>query len=1122
MANDGSVKIGIEIDDDGAAKKLKKVGDEAEDLGESAEDAADGLKKTEKGLDGVSDSSGDTKKGINILDIAMGSLVAGGLSSFVSGAIDAAKSLIALAEETKEYREDMAKLQTAFKSTGKSVDSAEKAYQDFYAILGESDRAVEAVNHLAELTNNTEELAQWSTIAAGVTAKFGDSLPIEGLTEAANETAKVGQVTGVLADALTWAGVSEDAFNESLASCTTEQERSALITETLNGLYSEAAAEYNSLTASTQAANRATAELQAQQAKVGAVVEPLTTLWTNYKANALEASVPVLAWVSEGLQTMAANAEAARNGTDLLSESQRASLTAAEAAAESFRKTGEAAAQLASVQISNVDYVANNLLPQLQSLVDANGQVKESDEARAQFILEQLNQALGTEYESIQQIIDANGRVKESVYEVIEAKKAQILLTSYEDAYREAIDGVREAEERRAIAAQELALQEEKHAAAQANLKRVREEYQKVLETGNTNLIRSEGNRVAAAQKAADNEETILNSKIKAYSKAETDLALYYATIDGYEQASTAVMAGETGKALGYLTALSEGFMTAEKARAEAAQQGKKTLEEQTEYAKKKLEEQVVNTTVNLELLKSQYAENQESMTAEQKKQMEARIKQAETEAENAYEEFYKIGGDITKGMAAGADGEEKTHFTLSNSIKGLVNKAVEAAKTALDSHSPSKRFEEIFYSVPQGAAVGVERETDEALEAVATMTDSMLKTAEKGTEDIAEVIAASEPELVAATESIGDAINAALQSSGEEQKKTVKQLMQDWVSLSESYEKEVADIWANLDKDIASARESYERELESTAKSIMGRLGLFDSPDEITTAKGEDLSKNLADQVNLLETYNDVIAALRERGLSEAFMDELTQLGVDATGELQGLSKMTDEELTNYVQLWEQKSALARQAAEEELKILKDETEAQIKELTDTANAEYSELKTEYEKNAKELAEQIKNAMIESGEAGYTELIAMLSDYTSAGESLMDSVTDGVEAAAPAFLSKVSSIASEAQKILSGAVNESKAHIAIDNPLGEIISTVAAEQSRVSASASTATSEAAAIGAMVDSVSSMLSGVQHSYNRTSSVTAPVVIELDKRELGRAVVELSTEENTRIDAHVQY
>ena len=80
-------------------------------------------------------------------------------------------------------------------------------------------------------------MSQWTDIAAGVWATFGDSLPIEGLTEASNETAKTGKLTGVLADALNWAGISEDDFQSSLDGCNSEQERAALITDTLNGLY---------------------------------------------------------------------------------------------------------------------------------------------------------------------------------------------------------------------------------------------------------------------------------------------------------------------------------------------------------------------------------------------------------------------------------------------------------------------------------------------------------------------------------------------------------------------------------------------------------------------------------------------------------------------------------------------------------------------------------------------------------------------------------------------------------------------------------------------------------------------------------------------------------------------
>ena len=276
---DGSVKIDITADDSDIKKKLDGVD-------EAAQDAAGGL-------DDLGDSAGNAGKEFSTADVAIGSFVGNALSNLASKLVETVGNIAALADETREYREDMAKLDTAFTTAGHSTETAQKAYDGFYKILGESDRSVEAVNHLAELTKNEKEVAQWSTIAAGVTAKFGDSLPIEGLTEAANETAKVGAVTGPLADALNWAGISEDAFNEKLAKCNSEQERATLITETLNGEYAAAAEEYNKLTANTQAAREATNNMEQAQAALGAAIEPVTTAWTNMKANALQWFVDV-------------------------------------------------------------------------------------------------------------------------------------------------------------------------------------------------------------------------------------------------------------------------------------------------------------------------------------------------------------------------------------------------------------------------------------------------------------------------------------------------------------------------------------------------------------------------------------------------------------------------------------------------------------------------------------------------------------------------------------------------------------------------------------------------------------------------------------------------------------
>ena len=156
----------------------------------------------------------------------------------------AATALLALSASTAEYRNNQAKLATAFETAGGSATVAKDTYNDLYRVLGDGGKATEAAGHLAKLTTEEKALNEWTTICQGVYATFGDSLPVEGLTEAANETAKVGTVTGTLADALNWAGVSEDAFNEKLAACNTEAEREKLIRETLNGLYNDAASKY--------------------------------------------------------------------------------------------------------------------------------------------------------------------------------------------------------------------------------------------------------------------------------------------------------------------------------------------------------------------------------------------------------------------------------------------------------------------------------------------------------------------------------------------------------------------------------------------------------------------------------------------------------------------------------------------------------------------------------------------------------------------------------------------------------------------------------------------------------------------------------------------------------------
>lgn len=272
------------------------------EISELKKELQQGQKEVEKVAKTAKDTDGKFSKAM----ASIGKAAVAGMK-MVAGAVAAGiTALVGLAEATSEYRTAQAKLTSAFESAGSTAAQAAETYNELYRVLGDGDTAVEAANHLAQLTTNEQDLAEWTNICQGIYASFGDSLPIEGLTEAANETAKVGQVTGTLADALNWAGVSEDEFNEKLQACNTEAEREALIRKTLNGIYSEAAENYEKNAASLLRANEAQARMTASLAKLGAITEPIVTEFKMLAATFLESLVPGLTLVGEGLQNMMA------------------------------------------------------------------------------------------------------------------------------------------------------------------------------------------------------------------------------------------------------------------------------------------------------------------------------------------------------------------------------------------------------------------------------------------------------------------------------------------------------------------------------------------------------------------------------------------------------------------------------------------------------------------------------------------------------------------------------------------------------------------------------------------------------------------------------------------------
>lgn len=252
------------------------------------------LDEGKKSIKDFVDKNKEKVKEVNEEMQKVGDVAKKGLGIAATAAAGAATALLALGATTKEYRENQAKLNTAFENAGASAETAKGVYEGLYRVLGEDDVAVEAANHLAKLTTNQTELSEWTTICQGVFTTFGDSLPIEGLTEAANETAKVGQLTGVLADALNWAGVNEEEFQAKLDACNTEAEREALIRGTLTGLYGDAAALYEENAAGVLSQNEAQMKLNENMAKIGELMAPINAMLSEFGAEILAVILPQL------------------------------------------------------------------------------------------------------------------------------------------------------------------------------------------------------------------------------------------------------------------------------------------------------------------------------------------------------------------------------------------------------------------------------------------------------------------------------------------------------------------------------------------------------------------------------------------------------------------------------------------------------------------------------------------------------------------------------------------------------------------------------------------------------------------------------------------------------------
>lgn len=252
------------------------------------------LNNYEKGLSKVEEElkSGTKKVEEYTKKIEDFSEKAGNVGDSLSGVSTAAAGILAgtaaLVPATEEYRKIIGSLEVSSELAGYTAEQTKESYQQLYGVLGDDQSAATTTANLQALGLSQEQLNELINGTIGAWAKYGDSIPIDGLAEAINETVKVGTVTGTFADVLNWAGTSEDAFNEKLAKCSSDSERANLIMQELaNQGLTQAGEKWKENNQNLIEGNQATADMQEATAELAETVAPLITELTELAAGLL-------------------------------------------------------------------------------------------------------------------------------------------------------------------------------------------------------------------------------------------------------------------------------------------------------------------------------------------------------------------------------------------------------------------------------------------------------------------------------------------------------------------------------------------------------------------------------------------------------------------------------------------------------------------------------------------------------------------------------------------------------------------------------------------------------------------------------------------------------------------
>lgn len=188
-------------------QKFNALQDEADDTNKALKNIKSrSLKDIVGSADDAKESLDDASESARHFgDVLSAELVVSGIESIASKVSE-------ITEATKEYDRIMASLEVSSQKAGYSAEDTAASYEKLYGILADDQTTATTLSNLQQLGLSQSDLNTLIDGAVGAWATYGDSIPIDGLAEAINETIRTGTVTGNLADVLNWGAKEGETF----------------------------------------------------------------------------------------------------------------------------------------------------------------------------------------------------------------------------------------------------------------------------------------------------------------------------------------------------------------------------------------------------------------------------------------------------------------------------------------------------------------------------------------------------------------------------------------------------------------------------------------------------------------------------------------------------------------------------------------------------------------------------------------------------------------------------------------------------------------------------------------------------------------------------------------------